>query len=131
MLSGCKADWHLRKAIAKDPSILLEGRVIEYVTDTIKVVVPELRVDTVHQWSADTVTTYVDRVRIRTKVDTVQRTVYVDVICPADTVYIEHTTPRTVIQPTVDDSLPWWWWVLFILAGLFVLHYTDKIGHCG
>ena len=126
MLSGCSADWHLRKAIAKDPSILLEGRVIEYRTDTIEVVVPEIRVDTIHQWSADTVTTYVDRVRIRTKVDTVQRTVYVDVVCPADTVYVEHTTPRTVIQPTVDDGLAWWWWFLFILAWLLAIRSLMK-----
>jgi hypothetical protein len=126
MLSGCSADWHLRKAIAKDPSILLEGHVIEYVTDTIEVVVPELRVDTVHRWSVDTVTTYVDRVRIRTKVDTVQRTVYVDVVCPADTVYVQHTTERTVIQPTVDDGLPWWLWVLFILAGLLAVRSLIK-----
>jgi len=126
MLSGCSADSLMRKAIAKDPSILLEGRVIEYQTDTIEVVVPELRVDTVHRWSSDTVTTYVDRVRIRTKVDTVQRTVYVDVLCPADTVYVEHTTERTVIQPTVDDGLPWWLWVLFILAGLFAIRSLMK-----
>ena len=126
ILSGCSADWHLRKAIAKDPSILIEGRVIEYRTDTIEVVLPELRVDTVHRWSVDTVTTYVDRVRIRTKVDTVQRTVYVDVTCPADTVYVEHTTERTVIKPTVDDGLAWWWVLLFILAGLFAMRSLMK-----
>jgi RPA family protein len=70
LLSSCSADWHLRKAIAKDPTILLEGKVIEYHTDTILVAIPELQVDTVHRWSVDTVTTYVDKVRIRTKVDT-------------------------------------------------------------
>jgi hypothetical protein len=106
-LAGCSSQWHLRKAISKDPSILTEGVVIERVTDTITVITPEIKVDTVHAWSVDTVTTYVDRVRIRTKVDTVARTVYVDVICPADTIYIPHTYDRTVIRPEVKKGLPW------------------------
>jgi hypothetical protein len=106
-LAGCSSQWHLKKAISKDPSILTEGVVIERVTDTITVITPEIKVDTVHAWSVDTVTTYVDRVRIRTKVDTVARTVYVDVICPADTIYIPHTYDRTVIRPEVKKGLPW------------------------
>ncbi len=114
LLSGCSANWHLKKAIAKDPSILTEGVVIERVTDTITVVTPELQVDTIHAWSVDTVTTYVDRVRIRTKVDTVQRTVFVDVVCPPDTVYVEHTYEKTIIRPVVKPkrSVPLWAYLL-------------------
>jgi hypothetical protein len=118
LLSSCTADWHLRKAIAKDPTILLEGRVIEYHTDTILVAIPEVQVDTVHRWSVDTVTTYVDKVRIRTKVDTVERYVYVDVLCPADTVYIEHTTERTVINPRVRTGYDWQWIPIVIIIAL-------------
>lgn len=126
-LSSCSANYHLRKAIAKDPSILLEGKAIEYHTDTIQVVVPELRVDTVHTWSADTVTTYVDRVRIRTKVDTVQRTVYVDVVCPADTVFVYHTTPRTIIQPTVKPKgIGFDWLILLLIVGIGVFAYVIR-----
>jgi hypothetical protein len=117
-LSGCSANWHLKKAIAKDPSILTEGVVIERVTDTITVVTPELQVDTIHEWSVDTVTTYVDRVRIRTKVDTVSRTVFVDVVCPPDTVFIEHTYDRTTIRPIVRSGAPYW--VLWLLAAIIV-----------
>jgi len=105
---GCGANWHLKRAIMKDPSILTEGVVIERVTDTITVIMPELRVDTVHAWSRDTVTTYVDRVRIRTKVDTVNRTVFVDVVCPPDTIYVEHTYEKTTIRPVVKQRAPWW-----------------------
>jgi hypothetical protein len=112
VLSGCSSQWHLKKAIQKDPSILTEGVVIERVTDTIQVITPELRVDTVHAWSHDTVTTYVDRVRIRTKVDTVNRTVFVDVVCPPDTVYVEHTYDKTIIQPKVVKRMPWWVFIL-------------------
>jgi hypothetical protein len=118
LLGSCTADWHLRKAIAKDPSILLEGKVIEYHTDTILVAIPEVQVDTVHRWSVDTVTSYVDKVRIRTKVDTVQRYVYVDVLCPADTVYVEHTTERTVINPRVRTGYDWQWIPIVIIIAL-------------
>ena len=118
LLTSCTADWHLRKAVAKDPTILLQGKVIEYHTDTILVAIPEVQVDTVHRWSVDTVTTYVDKVRIRTKVDTVQRYVYVDVLCPADTVYVEHTTERTVINPRVRTSHDWKWIPIVIIIAL-------------
>ena len=125
-LTSCSANYHLRKAISKDPSILTQGVVIETVTDTIEVVVPELRVDTLHAWSVDTVTTYVDRVRIRTKVDTVQRTVYVDVVCPADTVYVEHTTERTVIRPEVKERFDWRWILIVVAIALFAWIIRDK-----
>lgn len=127
LFSSCTADWHLRKAIAKDATILLEGRVIEYQTDTILVAIPELQVDTVHRWSVDTVTTYVDKVRIRTKVDTVDRYVYVDVLCPADTVYVEHTTERTVIQPSVQRrSLDSDWRILLVILGIVIFAYVIR-----
>ena len=118
LLTGCSANWHLKRALVKNPALLTEGVVVETVTDTIEVVVPELRVDTLHAWSVDTVTSYIDRVRIRTKVDTVQRTVYVDVVCPADTVYVEHTTERTVIQPTVRNGVDWRWILVVVALGV-------------
>jgi hypothetical protein len=115
-LCGCSANWHLKKAIAKNPLILIEGVVIERVTDTVTVITPEIKVDTVHAWSVDTVTTYVDRVRIRTKVDTVARTVYVDVICPADTIYVPYTYEKTTVRPVVKKDIPAWWIVVFLLV---------------
>jgi hypothetical protein len=120
LLSSCSAQWHLKKAIAKDPTILKEGVVIERVTDTIEVITPELRVDTLHRFSRDTVTTYVDRVKIRTKVDTVNQTVYVDVVCPSDTIYVPYEYEKTVVQPKVEkiNWLPLII-VLLILAILF------------
>lgn len=119
LFASCSAQHHLRKAIAKDPTILTQGVVIEQVTDTIEVVTEELRVDTIHEWSVDTVTTYVDRVRIRTKVDTVQRMVFVDVICPADTVYVPYEYDKTVIKPEVKPNKPpWWLWLIIVLVGV-------------
>lgn len=123
LLTSCSAQHHLRKAISKDPTILTEGVVVEVVRDTIVVVTEELRVDTVHEWSVDTVTTYVDRVRIRTKVDTVTRTVFVDVVCPPDTVFVPYEYEKTVIQPVVKPKggIPWWVYVVVISAWLLVV----------
>jgi hypothetical protein len=120
LLSGCSANWHLRKAISKDPTILTQGVVIERVTDTIEVLVPELRVDTLHAWSIDTVTSYVDRVRIRTKVDTIARTVYVDVVCPADTIYVPYEYDKTVIQPTVRKPYNWIWPLIAVAVAIII-----------
>ncbi len=126
LLTSCSANWHLKKAIAKDPSILTQGVVIERVTDTITVITPELQVDTVHAWSHDTVTTYIDRVRIRTKVDTVQRTVFVDVVCPPDTVFVEHTYEKTTIRPVVKQRTPWWLVAVFLLVLSILLMLLPK-----
>ena len=122
-LSGCSANWHLKRAISKNPSILTEGVVVETVRDTVEVIKPEIRVDTLHSWSVDTVTSYVDRVRIRTKVDTIQRTVFVDVTCPADTIYVPYEYDKTIIQPRVRHGFPWGWVVLaiFMLLGFWKL----------
>lgn len=40
-LSSCSANWHLKKAIAKNPALLTEGKVIERVTDTLEVYIPD------------------------------------------------------------------------------------------
>jgi hypothetical protein len=103
-LTGCSANWHLKRAIAKDPTILTT----QVIHDTITVVTPELRVDTVHQFSSDTVTTIVDRVKIRTKVDTINRTVFVDVTCPGDTIYVPYEkTINTIKYERKNHALPW------------------------
>ena len=121
LLTGCSANWHLKRAISKDPTILTQGVVIERVTDTIEVITPELRVDTLHRFSTDTVTTYVDRVRIRTKVDTINRTVYVDVVCPGDTIYVPYEYEKTIIQPRVKHGFDWWWLLVALIVGGFLI----------
>jgi hypothetical protein len=121
LLTGCSANWHLKRAIQKNPAILTDGVVVERVTDTIEVITPELRVDTLHRFSRDTVTTYVDRVKIRTKVDTIARTVYVDVVCPGDTIYVPYEYDKTVIQPRVKHGLDWWWLLIALIVGGFLI----------
>lgn len=120
LFTGCSADWHLKRAIKKNPAILTDGVVIETHVDTHYVVTPELRVDTIHKFSRDTITSYVDRVRIRTKVDTINRTVYVDVVCPADTVRIVTECDTQVIRPRVQSGLPWWVVIAIVVGGFLI-----------
>lgn len=108
LLTSCSSDWHLRQAIAKDPSILTEGREVVTILDTVTVTTEALRVDTLHRWSVDTVTTYVDRVRIRTKVDTIERTVFVDVTCPPDTIRVPYERQIITVKPNPkSNDLQW------------------------
>ena len=126
LLSGCSANWHLKRAISKDPTILTQGVVIERVVDTIEVITPELRVDTLHRFSRDTVTTYVDKVKIRTKVDTINRVVYVDVVCPGDTIYVPYEYDKTVVKPRVSyRSHVIWALVAFIVVAFLCALFKD------
>lgn len=120
MLTGCSANWHLKRAVQKNPTILTDGVVLETRIDTHYVVTPELRVDTLHRFSTDTVTSYVDRVRIRTKVDTVNRTVYVDVVCPSDTVRVITECDTAVMRPRVRYGFPWWLVVVVVIGGFLI-----------
>lgn len=47
LLSGCSAQWHLQRAVKKDPTILK--------ADTVEIVIPEIIVDTVFENKLDTV----------------------------------------------------------------------------
>jgi hypothetical protein len=126
LLSGCSANWHQKRAIHKNPAILTGGVVVERVIDTIEVITPELRVDTLHRFSTDTVTTYVDRVKIRTKVDTINRVVYVDVVCPGDTIYVPYEYDKTVVKPRVSyRSHIIWALVAFIVVAFLCALFKD------
>jgi hypothetical protein len=89
-LSSCSAQWHLRKAIKKDPSVLRKDTVV--VTDTI-VTAPR-----------DTITITKDRL----KVNIVRSfdTIMVDAICESDTIVqvIEVPVPSIVMK----DSDRWY-----------------------
>ena len=64
LLSGCSANWHLKRAIAKDPSILQPKELV--LIDTV-VVTPSLRVDTLTYFRTDTITIEKERLRVQIK----------------------------------------------------------------
>lgn len=83
MLCGCSANWHIKRAIAKDPSIL-EAKEIRF--DTVIVTQPVQASDTFTLREYDTIVNTVNDIKYRIirRVDTFQ----VDIECPPDTVVV-------------------------------------------
>jgi hypothetical protein len=81
ILSGCSAEWHLSKAVNKNPS-LLKSQTIN-VTDTIVLPSVELR-DTVRLKEVDTITLVKDRFRV--KIMRSYDTLIIDGGCDSDTI---------------------------------------------
>jgi hypothetical protein len=100
-LSSCSAQWHLRKAIKKDPSVLSKDTVV--VTDTIVTAPVSVR-DTITLQQRDTIIITKDRL----KVNIVRSfdTIMVDAICDSDTIVqvIEVPVPSIVMK----DSDRWY-----------------------
>jgi outer membrane biogenesis lipoprotein LolB len=90
ILSGCSAEWHLLKAVEKDPSILKTKTMV--VTDTV-VTEPIVVKDTVITSQRDTVELIKDRFRVR-------------VIRSFDTLLIDGGCESDTIVRTVTVSVP-------------------------
>ena len=127
LLSSCGAQWHLKKAIKKDPSILKSDTVV--VTDTIVTAPVSVR-DTVTLQKRDTITITKDRL----KVNIVRSfdTIMVDAICESDTIvhFVEVPVPSLVMK----DSDRWYnkvykfsfYLLLLLLSFVVARRFVDK-----
>jgi len=127
LLSSCGAQWHLKKAIKKDPTILKSDTVV--VTDTIVTAPVSVR-DTVTLQKRDTITITKDRL----KVNIVRSfdTIMVDAICESDTIVqvIEVPVPSLVMK----DSDRWYnkvykfsfYLLLLLLSFVIIRRYLGK-----
>ncbi len=100
MLTSCGASWHLKRAIAKDPTILADAIVrvdTTVVTESISVV------DTLVV--RDTITREIVRDGVQIKVKRIHDTIRVDVVCPPDTIRVVAEVPveQVVIR---EKALP-------------------------
>ena len=105
LLTSCSAQWHLKKAVHKDPTILEKDTLV--VTDTV-VSPPVAITDTVIMKQHDTITLVKDRLSV--KIVKVNDTITIDAICDSDTiirvievpydkiVYVEKEKPLQIIQ---------------------------------
>jgi hypothetical protein len=80
-LTSCSAQWHLKKAVRKDPTILEKDTLV--VTDTV-VSPPVAITDTVIMRQHDTITLVRDRLRV--SIVKVNDTITIDAICDSDTI---------------------------------------------
>lgn len=120
-LTSCSSNWHLRRAIKKDPSLMLQGDTT-VVMDTLMVTTEPARLDSVIMVSElvhDTVFINRDRVKVKLKFDTLMQTVFVDAECPPDTLFVPYEKEVIVIQPQIRQ--PRWRKRLGVGLGLSLL----------
>ena len=127
LLSSCGAQWHLKKAIKKDPSILKSDTVV--VTDTIVTAPVSVR-DTITLQQRDTITITKDRLRVN--IVRSFDTIMVDAICESDTIVqvIEVPVPSLVMK----DSDRWYnkvykfsfYLLLLLLSFVIIRRYLGK-----
>ena len=80
-LTSCSAQWHLKKAVRKDPAILEKDTLV--VTDTV-VSPPVAITDTVTLKQHDTITVVKDRLKVQ--LVKVNDTVTINAVCDSDTI---------------------------------------------
>ena len=100
LVQSCGASWHLKRAIAKDPTILADAIVR---VDTTVVTQSIRAVDTLVV--RDTITREIVRDGVQIKVKRIHDTIRVDVVCPPDTVRVVAEVPveQVVIR---EKALP-------------------------
>ena len=81
LLTSCSAQWHLKRAVQKDPLILEKDTLV--VTDTV-VSPPVAITDTVTLRQHDTITVVKDRLKVQ--LVKVNDTVIIDAVCDSDTI---------------------------------------------
>ena len=128
LMASCTASFHLKRAIAKDPSILKTAAVR---FDTIVVTKERKLTDTIVMNQRDTITIERDRVRVRLVRS--YDTLMVEGTCVSDTIRIDviREIPQLVQRRsffTKGDRV--FGWLLFVAAVLaFVLYIARRNGN--
>lgn len=127
LLASCSPKWHIKQAERHLRKAEINGANVrvDTVYKTISVIVPETRFDTVLsvQNFRDTITLEKDRIITRIKFDTLTKKLYVNTICPPDTLRIE--VPVTVTKE-IESGVKWWWFVVVGVAGLILGLWVKK-----
>ena len=117
MIESCGASWHLRRAIAKDPTIV-QTQIVRMDTT---IITPERIVrDTIVTTAVDTIELVRDRVRIQL----VRRfdTIAVNVECPSDTIRVVQTASvDSICPPRPTDWTKWFGWVIAVLLLVYII----------
>lgn len=99
-LTSCSAQWHLKKAVLKDPTILKKDTLI--VRDTV-VTPPVAITDTVIMKQHDTINLVKDRLKV--SIVKVNDTITIDAICDSDTIISIVEVPYEKIIYVEQESL--------------------------
>lgn len=117
MIESCGASWHLKRAIAKDPTIV-QTQVVRMDTT---IITPERIVrDTIVTTAVDTIELVRDRVRIQLVRQ--YDTIFVNVECPSDTIRVVQTASvDSICPPRPTDWTKWFGWVMCVLLLVFII----------
>jgi len=117
LLSSCSAQWHLRKAIEKDPSILNIDTLT--VIDTVTFITNEVQVDSVFKLTADTVVIRKDNLTIKHYYS--RDSVFIWGECASDTIYRVREVKVPYQQLIYKEKFIPNWIYLLVIFGLIVL----------
>lgn len=124
IVQSCGAQYHLRRAIAKDPAILADAIVrvdTTVVTQSISVV------DTLVV--RDTITREIVRDNVRIRLQRVHDTVRINVVCPPDTIRVVAEVPveKVVIQ---EKAMPLYRRainIMYLILAIIVLAWVYRL----
>ena len=114
-ISSCSAQWHLKKAIKKDPTLVQVDTL--RVTDIDTFITETVQHDTSFFMSRDTTIIVKDRMTIKHYIH--DSTVYIEGECLGDTIIKTEVIEMPVEKVVYNES---WFpkWFLIIIAGLVV-----------
>jgi len=116
---GCSANWHVNRAVQKDPSILEKDTIV--FTDSIHVITKEVTHDSTFIVSKDTVTIIKDNLTIRHFYHNDSVWIYGE--CASDTIVRWKTFEVPVERIIINEPLlpRWMWWFVAAFIVLIVL----------
>ena len=120
-LTSCSAQWHLKKAVQKDPTILEKDTLV--VTDTV-VTQPVAITDTVTLKQHDTITIVKDRLKVQ--LVKVNDTITINAECASDTIVTTIEVPYEKIVYVKEKTLferiqTLAFYFALVLAGLYII----------
>ena len=115
LLCSCSANWHIARAIKKDPSILKKDTITIHDTTIIPTVSHDT---TIISKPIDTIT--IEKERLRIKITRHYDTLRIEGECIGDTIFkeIRVQTEKVVYKPKVWYER--WWWLILIVIGILI-----------
>jgi len=121
LLMSCSSEYHLQRAILKDPSIVQRDTLI--IRDTLQVITNNVSTDSTFILSTDTVVIRKDKLTIKHYYH--KDSVYLWGECDSDTIYQPYEKIVPVEKIIYDKGWKppnWIWWIVILGLILFVLN---------
>lgn len=120
LLSSCSANYYLKRSQKLERKAIEMGAKVTIDTVYVdrQIITPERHIDTVVQNVNFTDTIFVtkDNVVTKIKINEREKTVYVNTVCPPDTVVLR--VPVEVVKKIETDVKPSILWILIIIVGV-------------